>query len=99
MKSVTFDSEAEDELRAAASYYENQRAGLGDDFVAEVEQGVQRILQMPQAFPLHSASGLRKCILRRFPYTIYFLDLPDRIWIAAVAHQKRRPGYWSHRQP
>ena len=99
MKSVTFDSEAEAEFRAAALYYESQRAGLGDDFVAEVEQAVQRIAQTPQAFPLHGSSGLRKCLLRRFPYTIYFLELADRIWIAAVAHQRRRPGYWSHRQP
>ena len=99
MKSVTFDSEAEAEFRAAALYYESQRAGLGDDFVAEVEQAVQRIAQTPQAFPLHGSSGLRKCLLLRFPYTIYFLELADRIWIAAVAHQRRRPGYWSHRQP
>jgi plasmid stabilization system protein ParE len=99
MKPVTFDSEAEDEFRAAASYYEAQRAGLGDDFAAEVEQAAQRIAQTPQAFPPHGSAGFRKCLLRRFSYTIFFLELPDRIWIAAVAHQRRRPGYWSLRQP
>ena len=99
MKPVTFDSESEDEFRAAAAYYEAQRTGLGDDFAAEVEQASQRISLTPQAFPLHGSSGVRKCLLRRFPYTIYFLELPDRIWIAAVAHQRRRPGYWSHRHP
>jgi toxin ParE1/3/4 len=99
MKPVTFDGEAEDEFRAAASYYEAQRAGLGDHFVADVELAVQRIAQMPQAFPPHGASGLRKCFLRRLPYTLFFLELQDRIWIAAVAHQRRRPGYWSHRHP
>lgn len=99
MRAVTFDSEADAEFRAAASYYEGQRAGLGDDFADEVEQAVQRIAQAPQAFPFHGSSGLRKCILRRFPYTIFFQELQDRIWIAAVAHQRRRPGYWSHRQP
>ena len=99
MKPVTFDSEAEAEFRAAAVYYEGRQVGLGDDFVAEVEQAVQRIAQTPQAFPLHGSAGYRKCILRRFPYTLFFLELPDRIWIAAVAHQRRRPGYWSHRQP
>lgn len=99
MKPITFDSEAENEFRAAASYYEGQQAGLGDDFVAEVEQAVQRIAQMPQSFPLHGSAGFRKCLLRRFPYTLYFLELQDRIWVAAVAHQRRRPGYWSHRQP
>lgn len=99
MKPVVFDSEAKDEFRAAAAYYEAQRPGLGDDFVAEVEQAVQRIAQIPQAFPLHDPSGIRKCVLPRFPYTIFFLELDDRIWIAAVAHQRRRPGYWAHRRP
>jgi toxin ParE1/3/4 len=99
MKPVIFDSEADKEFRAAASYYEEQRAGLGDEFATQVEQAVERIAQMPQAFPGHGASGLRKCHLRRFPYTLFFLELEDRIWIAAVAHQRRRPGYWLHRQP
>jgi toxin ParE1/3/4 len=75
MKPVTFDSEAEAEFRAAAVYYEGRQVGLGDDFVAEVEQAVQRIAQTPQAFPLHGSAGYRKCILRRFPYTLFFLEL------------------------
>jgi toxin ParE1/3/4 len=99
MKPIVFDSEANDELHAAASYYEEQRTGLGDEFMAEVQQAVERIGQTPQAFPTHESSGVRKCVLRRFPYTIFFLEEDDRIWIAAVAHQRRRPGYWSHRQP
>src|SRR5436305_1261232 len=99
MKPVVFDSEANDEFHAAAAYYEEQRTGLGDEFATEVQQGVNRITQMPQAFPVHKTSGLRKCVLHHFPYTIYFLELGDRIWIAAVAHHRRRPGYWLHRQP
>jgi toxin ParE1/3/4 len=98
MKPVVFDSEAKAEFDAAAAWYEAQRTGLGDDFVNEVEQAIQRIAQMPQAFPPHGSSGVRKCVLPRFPYNIFFLDLDDRIWIAAVAHQRRRPGYWAHRQ-
>ena len=43
MKPVIFDSEAKDEFDAAASYYEEQQAGLGDAFVAEVEAATQRI--------------------------------------------------------
>jgi plasmid stabilization system protein ParE len=99
MKPVIFDSEAEAEFKASAAYYESQRAGLGDEFAVEVEAGLQRIAQMPQALPRHGSSQLRKCILKRFPFTIFFLELEDRIWIAAVAHQRRRPNYWAHRQP
>jgi plasmid stabilization system protein ParE len=99
MKPVVFDSEASDELHAAAGWYEERRAGLGDEFMEEVEQAKDRIGRTPQAFPPHPGSELRKCVLRRFPYTIFFLEQADRVWIAAVAHQKRRPGYWSDRQP
>jgi toxin ParE1/3/4 len=99
VKPIVFDPEAEAEFRAAASYYEGQRPGLGDQFAAEVERCVQRIARMPQAFPRHGSTRLRKCLLARFPYTIFFLELDDRIWVAAVAHQRRRPGYWAHRQP
>jgi toxin ParE1/3/4 len=99
MTPVVFDSEAKAEFEAAAAYYEAQRTGLGDDFVAEVEQAVQRIAQAPRSFPTYGTSGLRKCVLRRFSYNILFLELNDHIWIAAVAHQRRQPGYWAHRKP
>jgi hypothetical protein len=42
---------------------------------------------------------MRKHRLRRFPYTIHYAVLHDAIWIAAVAHQRRRPGYWAVRRP
>ena len=99
MKPVVFDSEANEEYRDAASWYEARRDGLGEEFTAEIEQASQRIAQMPQSFPPHDSAGMRRCVLRRFPYTIFFLELDDRIWIAAVAHHKRRPGYWDHRRP
>lgn len=99
MKPVVFAPEAREEFNAAATYYEEQRPGLGDHFVEEIERQVGRIAQTLQAFPIHQRSAFRKCVLPRFPYTLFFLDLDDRIWIAAVAHQRRKPGFWMHRQP
>jgi hypothetical protein len=58
-----------------------------------------RIQRLPQAFRTIDDHGTRKVRLHRFPYTVYYVDLDDSIWIAAAAHQKRRPGYWSHRDP
>jgi toxin ParE1/3/4 len=86
--------DARAELRAAVAYYEQQRPGLGRDVQREVERTINRIQQHPQSFPQHDEAGLRKCFVRRFPYTIFCLELTDQIWIAAVAHQRRRPGYW-----
>jgi toxin ParE1/3/4 len=99
MKPVIFDQEAEAEVRAAIAYYDGQRAGLGNEFRTAVEQAVAQIVQTPKAFSPYSNEGLRKFVMRRFPYNIYYLELDASIWVAAAAHQRRRPGYWAHRKP
>lgn len=99
MKPVIFHTGAETDLHAAAAYYDRERQGLGRELNQEVEAAIQRIRISPQMFPIHDEFGTRKCLVRRFPYTIFFVELEDSIWIAAVAHQKRRPGYWSGRRP
>ena len=60
MKPVVFASEAKEEFDAAATFYEMQRAGLGDAFVDEVERAVRRIAKMPQAYAIHTTSCTRK---------------------------------------
>lgn len=99
MKPVRFHPDAEAELIAAITYYEDQRAGLGVDLREKVEAAVGLIEKSPELFAARSSDGLRKCPVRRFPYVVYYLDLDAEIWIAAVAHQKRRPGYWAGRSP
>jgi plasmid stabilization system protein ParE len=52
------------------------------------------------AFPLHYPSylhGTRRVLLKKFQYFIVFLDLQDEVYVVAVAHAKRRPGYWKKR--
>ena len=97
MKPIIFHPDARAELCAAVAYYEQQRPGLGRDLQREVERTINRIQQHPQSFLQHDEAGLRKCFVRRFPYTIFYLEHADQIWIAAVAHQRRRPGYWRNR--
>lgn len=99
MKLVVFHAQARAELDQAVAYYEQQRHGLGVELLAEVQAAVSRIRQHPQIGSPHKATDYRKCLVKRFPYAIYYRNLQDRIWIAAVAHAKRRPGYWSRRKP
>jgi len=99
VKPLIFHAQATAEFDDAAKWYETQRAGLGADFRAEVEDGLGRIQGNPQLFPRHSRTGFRKCFVHRFPYTIFFAEFGHCIWIAAIAHQRRRPGYWSRRKP
>jgi toxin ParE1/3/4 len=92
-----FHPEAQAELDAAIAYYEERRSGLGLDLQAEVQAAVDLIQRNPQLCPLHKDTAYRKRVLNRFPYTVFYLDREDSTWIMAVAHQKRKPGYWASR--
>ena len=98
MKPVMAHPEARAELDDAAAYYERERRGLGRDFRLEFEIALGRLVEFPELYAIET-EDFRACPLYRFPYTIYYPILEDRIWIAAVAHQRRRPGYWGRRRP
>jgi plasmid stabilization system protein ParE len=98
VKPIVFHPDAAQEARDIADYYERLRAGLGDDFRADLEAALARIQQNPQLYPAESGS-IRVCPLHRFPYSVYYEEFTDRIWVAAVGHQSRRPGYWARRRP
>ena len=99
MKRVIFHAKAKAEFRAAIVYYEGQRPGLGREFREAVEAAVDRIRRTPEVFAPYGDQGARKCLVGRFPYTIFYVELETAIWIAAVAHQRRQPGYWAERNP
>ncbi len=99
MKPLTIHAGAEAEADEAIAFYEKRRDGLGREFRQDLEDTFRRVRQMPGAFAVVDDRGTRKLRFRRFPYTIYYVELEAAIWIAAVAHQKRRPGYWAGRKP
>ena len=96
MRKVTLHEEADAEVNEAAKYYEEREPGLGLLFLAAVEEAVEKVLANPEAFQL-VGDEIRRKIIGRFPYSLLYVIEPDRIRVIAVAHQKRRPGYWSHR--
>lgn len=100
-KPVRFDREAEEELAAAVDWYESQRHGLGLDLLEVIEDAISRIGKAPLQFPLlpsiPSELGARTCSVKRFPYSVVFLELPTEIRVLALAHTRRRPGYWRSR--
>ena len=80
----------------AARFYERRRAGLGFDFLAEVERSIARMREYPEAGrPVRAAT--RRRLLRRFPYGLLYRLDADEIVIVAVMHLRRRPGYWRNR--
>ena len=96
MKYVDFHELAEKELIDSRDYYDNLILGLGKKFILEVEHIVNRIRINPLAFPLYY-NNYRKALLRKFPYSIIYKDDGSRVFILAVAHQKRRPKYYAGR--
>ncbi|MFO0878984.1 MAG: hypothetical protein U0840_16700 [Gemmataceae bacterium] len=99
MKPATLHEDAEAKLRQALDYYAVQRAGLDGAFRREFEAELQRVRENPLLHAVENDDGVRYCLLRRFPYHVAYVDLEDRVWVPAVAHQRRRPRYWADRHP
>jgi plasmid stabilization system protein ParE len=89
---------ARNELERATARYEGERPGLGREFRIEVESALTRIAGNPEAYAVERRD-CRACPLHRFAYVIYYSVEPDYIWIGAIAHASRRPGYWARRRP
>ncbi|HLA09446.1 MAG TPA: type II toxin-antitoxin system RelE/ParE family toxin [Pyrinomonadaceae bacterium] len=93
---VILHPEAHAEMIEQALYYEAKCEGLGSDFLAAVEETTRRIGQSPKAAPIERAY-IRKRLVSGFPHTVLYEIESDRIYVAAVMHQHRRPGYWRKR--
>ena len=89
-----FLSPALSELSEGSNYYEKEVPGLGIEFINDVESTITRILKYPNAWSKISEK-FRHCNLRRFPFTIIYIQLnEDEILIVSVFHQSRKPGSW-----
>jgi len=87
---------AEAELQDAAAWYDERSPGLGLRFVLTVRRKLDEVLEAPQRWPL--ADGSRRVLMGRFPYALVCREISDHeIELVAVAHLKRRAGYWTGR--
>lgn len=87
---------AELDVAEAAHWYEQQRAGLGWEFLAELDRLLDRIRESPHQFPM-ATPDCRRALMRRFPYGVYFLQDHARTTILAVLHLHRHPDSWAAR--
>jgi plasmid stabilization system protein ParE len=87
---------ADREFTEAAEYFERESQGLGAAFIDAVEACVAEIVAFPEAGATVSG-GVRRRMVRRFPYSVLYTIRPDHIRILAVMHAKRRPMYWIDR--
>ena len=98
---VRFEDEADIEYRLAGRWYEERREHLGIEFFDAVDAAINQILEMPRVGNLVPGvpSGLpvRRRAVTRFPYHVIYLETATDIRILAVAHDRRKPGYWRER--
>jgi plasmid stabilization system protein ParE len=94
---IVFRPAAQGELDDAAAWYEGRRAGLGDDFLAEVQQVLDTIANQPERYPI-ADGDVRQAPVSRFPYCVYYRVKPDRVVVIAVFHTSRDPAIWQGRK-
>jgi len=95
---IQFLEPARMEVIEAANYYRSQRPDLGDEFSAEIQRAIERIIEYPEAWALIS-KRTRRCRTRRFPYGIIYQVRGETLLIVAVMHLHREPQCWKRRIP
>ena len=101
MRKVRILQEAADEAIAAANWYDKERDGLGAEFANAVEIAIdlieEDILPLSPMSGKSGAKGVKRLILKRFPYDIVVTESTDEVIVIAVSHHSRKPGYWRQR--
>jgi len=93
---IRFLEIAEIELDEAIAYYNHEATGLGEAFLTEVLNSLDRIGKFPEAWH-PSSKRTRRCQTRRFPYGIIYQMRKDEILVVAIANLHRKPEYWKDR--
>ncbi|WP_404791047.1 type II toxin-antitoxin system RelE/ParE family toxin [Altericista sp. CCNU0014] len=97
MRTVVFHPLAEQELIDAVAYYEEQRLGLGLEYLEEIENAVNFLARYPEAGP-KVRGFVHRLTLPKFPYSLLYRMVEDeKLRILAVAHHKRKPQHWIER--
>lgn len=91
-----FRPAARADLLEARTWYESQRAGLGADVTAAVEETLQRIGDHPELYP-EVRPGLRRVVLFDFPYSVFYRRASAVIEVIAIFHHRRDPLVWQTR--
>jgi hypothetical protein len=93
----TFHPHAWKELREAVAHYDSANPETGESFLKEISESVSRILRFPLAWS-KIRGDVRRCRVNRFPYGVVYEIEGLHIYILAVTHLHRKPGYWSYRR-
>ena len=91
------ESRADVDVAATFDWYEKEQAGLGSEFLDELRATYDRLADGPLAYQ-DLRLGIRRALVRRFPYAVYFAVEGDVIVVLAVLHVSRHPAEWQRRR-
>lgn len=91
MKTLVLRSEAKADALEAFEWYESHREGLGEEFRDAVGVTLSRLLARPESYA-PGYRGLRRAVVRRFPYGVYFRVTGDVVLVIGIIHLKRHPS-------
>jgi plasmid stabilization system protein ParE len=99
---LRFHPAVQTELSHLVAWYEERSEGLAAELRDEVERALGRIVEQPHRWapsplPMARALGVRRFVIDRFPLAVEYVVETESIYVVAVAHTKRRPGYWLRR--
>jgi len=97
LKPITYHLEARAEVDAAAAFYFQRNPATAAKFLDELAFVLEEIRYGPQRWPFEIGTRIQRLHFRRFPFTVYYRNDLHEIYILAVAHTSRRPGYWKSR--
>ncbi|MGB3205727.1 MAG: type II toxin-antitoxin system RelE/ParE family toxin [Crinalium sp.] len=93
---LVFRPEVREELNEAYTWYESQQSGLGDEFVDCIDERLNQICLMPESYPV-VYRDVRRAVVRRFPYAVYYRIVSSRVIVTAIFHSHRDPKAWQTR--
>jgi plasmid stabilization system protein ParE len=93
---ITFEEEAVAEAERSRDWYAQRSLRASHEFLDELARAFEQIAAAPESWPpyLH---GTRRFICHGYPFSVVYRVYADHVHVVAVAHAKRRPGYWSSR--
>ena len=96
MTNVRITSAAEEDFTEALCWYAERSQRAAEAFEGEFDRALKSIAADPYRFP-HCDERHRFYLMRRYPFQVIYREHDDQLVIVAVAHAKRKPGYWSNR--
>ncbi len=95
-KQVIVRPEAESDIKDAYEWYEAQRKGLGENFLLCIEEALSRASRNPAMYSVIHKE-VRRILIHRFPFGVFFIEGEEDISVLAVLHARRNPKTWKGR--